>query len=164
MAPRVGVRDSSSTLSGVAPRVGVRDSENLPVLLRKPGQSLRYYVQYITFFLRFVFVLVHVICAVKFYLSFSFFFYISRSRGGSPSQKHSQHSAQTQTCECPNPNHQKQTPQSDGSRHPRQDSPQSDGSRHCVGWYPKSDKLCAQPSMSLDLQRCGLCENTLRFL
>ena len=44
------------------------------MLLRKPGQSLRYYVQWITFLLRFVLVLVHVICAVKYFLSFSFFF------------------------------------------------------------------------------------------
>ena len=44
------------------------------MLLRKPGQSLRYYVLYITFLLRFVFVLLHVTCAVKYFLSFSFFF------------------------------------------------------------------------------------------
>ena len=56
-------------------------------------------------------------------------------------KNHCQHNAQTQTCECPNRNHQKQTPQSDGSRHPGQHLPQSDGSRHCVGWYSKRDKL-----------------------
>ena len=41
-------REKQCTVFCVAPRVWVRDSENLLVLLRKPDQSLRYYVQYIT--------------------------------------------------------------------------------------------------------------------